>query len=297
MIAVARAFTSWTIYDPQKFAGSSSIPAVHDRKEKSSSATRFAMGSEQNGLEVLDIPRITRRRRVHFAEARATVRRRRSAAGARGQNGGELRTDGDLRAVLQTCSARRVRVEGAWQAKRNRRSRWSAPRARGTPTSPTPSRSRSQSAISATALREMEPTDIRTQACVDEHGRHPRTHQFRDRASPARFGRQGRHEPVQHQRSARRGRRSAQPASVRIDAGGDQKGTHDTRATPQSSQHWSSVRPINGGSDAHAALLLRASAVAMVSVGVAPLARARAASAAANARSSSRSSSAARPTA
>ena len=34
VIAVARAFTGWTIYDPQKFAEFQFNPAVHDRKEK-----------------------------------------------------------------------------------------------------------------------------------------------------------------------------------------------------------------------------------------------------------------------
>src|SRR5438876_3044879 len=56
VIAVARAFTGWTIYDPQKFAEFQFNPAVHDRKEKVVLGhTISAMGGEQDGLDVIDI--------------------------------------------------------------------------------------------------------------------------------------------------------------------------------------------------------------------------------------------------
>jgi uncharacterized protein (DUF1800 family) len=56
VIAVARAFTGWTIYDPQKFAEFQFNPAVHDRTEKVVLGhTIPAMGGEQDGLQVIDI--------------------------------------------------------------------------------------------------------------------------------------------------------------------------------------------------------------------------------------------------
>ena len=56
VIAVARAFTGWTIYDPQKFAEFQFNPAGHDRKEKVVlSHTIPAMGGEQDAVQVIDI--------------------------------------------------------------------------------------------------------------------------------------------------------------------------------------------------------------------------------------------------
>src|SRR5205823_7055577 len=56
VVAVARAFTGWTIYDPQKFAEFQFNPAVHDRKEKVVLGhTIPAMGGEQDGLQVIEI--------------------------------------------------------------------------------------------------------------------------------------------------------------------------------------------------------------------------------------------------
>src|SRR6185436_4601290 len=56
VIAVARAFTGWTIYDTNRFAEFQFNPAWHDRKEKIVLGhTIPAMGAEQDGLQVLDI--------------------------------------------------------------------------------------------------------------------------------------------------------------------------------------------------------------------------------------------------
>src|SRR5436190_6272598 len=56
VVAVARAFTGWTIYDPQKFAEFQFNPAVHDRKEKVVLGhTLSEMGGEQDGVRVLEI--------------------------------------------------------------------------------------------------------------------------------------------------------------------------------------------------------------------------------------------------
>ena len=56
VIAVARAFTGWTIYDPQRFAEYQFNPAFHDRKEKVILGHVIpAMGAEQDGLQVIDL--------------------------------------------------------------------------------------------------------------------------------------------------------------------------------------------------------------------------------------------------
>src|SRR5262245_39467627 len=56
VIAVARAFSGWTIYDPQKFAEFQFNPAVHDRKDKVILGQPIpAMGGEQDAVEVIDI--------------------------------------------------------------------------------------------------------------------------------------------------------------------------------------------------------------------------------------------------
>src|SRR6185295_16212 len=56
VIAVARAFSGWTIYEPQKFGEFQFNPAWHDRKEKVVlGRTIPAMGGEEDGLKVIDI--------------------------------------------------------------------------------------------------------------------------------------------------------------------------------------------------------------------------------------------------
>src|SRR5215831_13911730 len=56
VVSAARAFTGWTIYDPQKFAEYQFNPGVHDRREKVVLGhTIPAMGAEQDGLAVIDI--------------------------------------------------------------------------------------------------------------------------------------------------------------------------------------------------------------------------------------------------
>jgi uncharacterized protein (DUF1800 family) len=56
VIAVARAFTGWTVYDPQKYAEFQFNPGGHDRKEKVVLGHTLPAGrGEQDGLEVIDI--------------------------------------------------------------------------------------------------------------------------------------------------------------------------------------------------------------------------------------------------
>ncbi len=121
VIAVARAFSGWTIYDPQKFAEFQFNPAVHDRKEKVVlGQTIPTMGGEQDALQVIDIlvhhPSTARflskklaQRFVADDPPQALVDRMASTF---------RKTDGDLRTVLQTMfSSPEFRSEGAWQAK------------------------------------------------------------------------------------------------------------------------------------------------------------------------------------
>ena len=121
VIAVARAFSGWTIYDPQKFAELQFNPAGHDRKEKVVLGhTIPAMGGEQDALEVIDIlahhPSTAKfiskklaQRFVADDPPQALVDRMAATF---------TKTDGDLRAVLQTLfGSPEFLSEGAWQAK------------------------------------------------------------------------------------------------------------------------------------------------------------------------------------
>jgi len=121
VVAVARAFTGWTIYDPQKFAEFQFNPAVHDRKEKVVlGETIPAMGAEDDALKVLHIlahhPSTAKfistklaQRFVSDDPPPALVDRMAATFS---------RTDGDLRAVMETMVASaEFFSDGAWQAK------------------------------------------------------------------------------------------------------------------------------------------------------------------------------------
>jgi len=121
VIAVARAFSGWTIYDPQKFAEFQFNPATHDRKEKIVLGhTLPAMRAEQDGLDVIDIlahhPSTAKfiskklaQRFVADDPPKALVDRMAATFAA---------TDGDLRAVLRTLfKSPEFLSEGAWQSK------------------------------------------------------------------------------------------------------------------------------------------------------------------------------------
>jgi uncharacterized protein (DUF1800 family) len=121
VIAVARAFSGWTIYDPQKFAEFQFNPAAHDRREKVIlGRTLPAMRGEQDGLDVIDIlshhpstalfiSKKLAQRFVADDPPQALVNRMAATFSS---------TDGDLRAVLQTLfMSPEFLSEGAWQAK------------------------------------------------------------------------------------------------------------------------------------------------------------------------------------
>jgi uncharacterized protein (DUF1800 family) len=121
VIAVARAFTGWTIYDPNRIAEFQFNPAFHDRKEKIVLGQKIpAGGGEQDGIQVIDIlsrhPSTARfiskklaQRFVADAPPQSLVDRMAATFTA---------TDGDLRAVVETMlTSREFLSEGAWQAK------------------------------------------------------------------------------------------------------------------------------------------------------------------------------------
>jgi uncharacterized protein (DUF1800 family) len=121
VIAVARAFTGWTIYQPYWHAEFEFDPSMHDRGEKVVLGhTLPAGGGERDGLAVIDllarhpstarfISRKLAQRFVADDPPQALVER--MAAVFR-------RTDGDLRAVTETMLlSREFLSEGAWQAK------------------------------------------------------------------------------------------------------------------------------------------------------------------------------------
>jgi uncharacterized protein (DUF1800 family) len=121
VIAVARAFTGWTIYDPNRIAEFQFNPAFHDRKEKIVLGQRIpAGGGEQDGIQVIDI--LAR----HPSTARFISRKlaQRFVADVPPQSLVDrmaatfTATDGDLRAVVETMlTSREFLSEGAWQTK------------------------------------------------------------------------------------------------------------------------------------------------------------------------------------
>jgi uncharacterized protein (DUF1800 family) len=121
VIAVARAFTGWTIYDVNRIAEFQFNPAIHDRKEKKVLGHVIpAGGGEQDGLQVIDILArhpstarfISRKLAQRFVadDPPASLVNRMSAT--------FTATNGDLRAVMETMlTSREFLSEGAWQAK------------------------------------------------------------------------------------------------------------------------------------------------------------------------------------
>jgi uncharacterized protein (DUF1800 family) len=121
VIAVARAFSGWTIYDISRYAEFQFNPAMHDRKEKAVLGRTLAPGrGEQDGLDVIDILAhhpatakfISKKLAQRFVAdvPPASLVDRMAATFSK--------TDGDLRAVLQTMFASpEFLSEGAWRTK------------------------------------------------------------------------------------------------------------------------------------------------------------------------------------
>jgi uncharacterized protein (DUF1800 family) len=121
VVAVARAFSGWTIYDVARYAEFQFNPATHDRKEKVVLGHTLPAGrGEQDALDVIDILArhpstakfISKKLAQRFvADAPPAPLIDRMAATF-------TRTDGDIRAVLQTLFASpEFLSEGAWRAK------------------------------------------------------------------------------------------------------------------------------------------------------------------------------------
>ena len=121
VIAVARAFSGWTIYDIARYAEFQFNPATHDRKEKLVLGHTLPAGrGEQDAIDVIDILArhpstakfISKKLAQRFvADAPPAALVDRMAATF-------TRTDGDIRAVLQTMFASpEFLSEGAWRAK------------------------------------------------------------------------------------------------------------------------------------------------------------------------------------
>jgi uncharacterized protein (DUF1800 family) len=121
VVAVARAFTGWTVFDPQKYAEFQFHPGGHDRKEKVVLGNTLPPGrGQQDGMDVIDIlarhPATAQFISIKLAQRfvaddppQALVDRMAATV---------TKTGGDLRAVLQTLfSAVEFSSEGAWQAK------------------------------------------------------------------------------------------------------------------------------------------------------------------------------------
>jgi uncharacterized protein (DUF1800 family) len=121
VIDVARAFTGWTIFEPGRYGEFQFNPAMHDRGEKAVLGHRFPRGGgEDEGSTILDIlaghPSTARfisrklaQRFVADDPPQALVDRMTATF---------ARTDGDLRAVMETLLlSREFLSEGAWRAK------------------------------------------------------------------------------------------------------------------------------------------------------------------------------------
>ena len=121
VIEVARAFTGWTIYEPNRYGEFQFNPAMHDRGEKVVLGRTIPRGGgESDGLIVLDtlarhpstarfVSRKLAQRFVADDPPAALVDRMAATF---------TKTDGDLRAVMETLLlSREFLSEGAWQVK------------------------------------------------------------------------------------------------------------------------------------------------------------------------------------
>jgi uncharacterized protein (DUF1800 family) len=121
VINVARAFTGWTIFDPNRYGEFQFNPQLHDRAEKVVLGQTFPRGGgEEEGVKIINLLA------VHPSTARFISRKlaQRFVADDPPQALVDrmaatfTRTGGDLRAVMETLLlSREFMSEGAWQAK------------------------------------------------------------------------------------------------------------------------------------------------------------------------------------
>ena len=121
VINTARAFTGWTIFDPNRYGEFQFNPQMHDRGEKIVLGLKFPRGGgEDEGVKIIDmlaahpstarfISRKLAQRFVADDPPQALVDRMAATF---------TKTNGDLRAVMDTLLfSREFLSEGAWQAK------------------------------------------------------------------------------------------------------------------------------------------------------------------------------------
>jgi uncharacterized protein (DUF1800 family) len=121
VIAVARCFTGWTIRQPNTKPEFAFAAFMHDTGEKTVLGHRIAAGGEeQDGLEVIDIlaHHPSTAKFISNALARRFVADDPPASLVDKMAKTFVKTDGDLRAVMETMLAsREFFSEGAWEAK------------------------------------------------------------------------------------------------------------------------------------------------------------------------------------
>jgi uncharacterized protein (DUF1800 family) len=121
VIAVARCFTGWTIRKPNQTPEFAFAAFMHDTREKTVLGHRIpAGGGEQDGLQVIDIlaHHPSTARFISTKLARHFVSDDPPPALIEHMARTFIKTDGDLRAVLETMfTSREFFSQGAWQAK------------------------------------------------------------------------------------------------------------------------------------------------------------------------------------
>ena len=121
VINVARAFTGWTIFDPQRYGEYQFNPQMHDRAEKVVLGQKFPRGGgEEEGVKIIDMlaAHPSTARFISFKLAQRFVADEPPPALVDRMAATFSKTGGDLRAVMETLLlSREFMSEGAWQAK------------------------------------------------------------------------------------------------------------------------------------------------------------------------------------
>jgi uncharacterized protein (DUF1800 family) len=121
VINVARAFTGWTIFDPQRYGEFQFNPQMHDRAEKVVLGQKFPRGGgEDEGVKIIDMlaAHPSTARFISHKLAQRFVADDPPPALVDRMAATFSKTGGDLRAVMETLLlSREFMSEGAWQAK------------------------------------------------------------------------------------------------------------------------------------------------------------------------------------
>jgi uncharacterized protein (DUF1800 family) len=121
VVNVARAFTGWTIFDPQRYGEFQYNPQMHDRAEKVVLGQKFPRGGgEGEGLKIIDMlaAHPSTARFISFKLAQRFVADEPPPELVDRMAATFSKTGGDLRAVMETLLlSHEFMSEGAWQAK------------------------------------------------------------------------------------------------------------------------------------------------------------------------------------